>query len=641
MLKKIITFLFFFLIVFLSKTFAVSIPVEQVFTDIDKNYKYYNELQVLYDKWMIFPDNEWKLNPNKFLNRDEFVWIMMEVSCEKCISPNVSYDLFKEYNDKQIFFDISKSNKYFYCIAWADSKWYVKWYDSWTKCENWTFRDWEKPFCPNNTIILEEALAIILRASWILTNSQADIIRTQIANWQITQKLSDDVSPKNLDGSIYSFYPDFQKALDYELLEYDKNWNEKIYKMVEVVDWKLRPKNPVKKEDFIKIAYIALKSNSCSLKKEEDLWLEMQIFNKSCNENNKDSCQRANLTWIEKVFDFYWNISLPVWETITWTDSYIWRFYNKNTWEEFKRYGEYIDNYDFLVNWDYRVFLRVVSDSWKTAEVFNDINISNQDTKDNYKLSIKADPISWNSPLVVNFTSIFSWNNSSSFFWDFWDGNSSYWNNVTHIYKEPWIYTVILTVRDQNWELYESKVIIYVYDNFLFDTDKDWVLDKDDNQINTPQDKILYICTQSDIDKKLYNCKTQDTLWVYSEDKENFVIWDYDNDKINNLDDLCPTVKWLEINKWCPVFDTLCSLDKDCNQWYYCNSWVCSPKQISPNCEYSWWDLILWNIICNSCPCNNFVDFNASLRKCDVVFPAIVSPDKATIYSKWRFFQVK
>jgi len=50
MLKKIITFLFFFLIVFLSKTYAVSIPVEQVFTDIDKNYKYYNELQVLYDK---------------------------------------------------------------------------------------------------------------------------------------------------------------------------------------------------------------------------------------------------------------------------------------------------------------------------------------------------------------------------------------------------------------------------------------------------------------------------------------------------------------------------------------------------------------------------------------------------------------
>jgi hypothetical protein len=35
--------------------------------------------------------------------------------------------------------------------------------------------------------------------------------------------LSDDVSPKNLDGSVYSFYPDFLRALEYELVEIDKN----------------------------------------------------------------------------------------------------------------------------------------------------------------------------------------------------------------------------------------------------------------------------------------------------------------------------------------------------------------------------------------------------------------------------------
>jgi hypothetical protein len=57
-----------------SNTFAVyQIPIENVFSDITKDYPYYNELQTLYDKSMIFPDNEGKFNPYKLLTRDEFV----------------------------------------------------------------------------------------------------------------------------------------------------------------------------------------------------------------------------------------------------------------------------------------------------------------------------------------------------------------------------------------------------------------------------------------------------------------------------------------------------------------------------------------------------------------------------------------
>jgi hypothetical protein len=49
------------------------------------------------------------------------------------------------------------------------------------------------------------------------------LIRQGIASGEITENLSDDVGPKNLDGSVYSFYPDFLRALEYELIEYDKN----------------------------------------------------------------------------------------------------------------------------------------------------------------------------------------------------------------------------------------------------------------------------------------------------------------------------------------------------------------------------------------------------------------------------------
>jgi hypothetical protein len=58
--KKIILTLFILLFSFLSlnSVIAFSIPVENVFSDIDADYKYLNELQTLYDKGMISPDIE-------------------------------------------------------------------------------------------------------------------------------------------------------------------------------------------------------------------------------------------------------------------------------------------------------------------------------------------------------------------------------------------------------------------------------------------------------------------------------------------------------------------------------------------------------------------------------------------------------
>ena len=191
MFKKIIITFFVLLFSLFSQAlvFADSIPVENIFSDIDKDYKYLNELQELYDKWMIVPDENWKFNPNELLNRDEFVWIMMEVTCKDCIQPNTSIDLLNKYEDTQLFFDIAKTNKYYYCIADASNSWFVNWYYEWTVCEDWSVSTNEKPFCPNNTIILEEAIAIILRVSWILTNEEADKIRQNIYDWKINQNL--------------------------------------------------------------------------------------------------------------------------------------------------------------------------------------------------------------------------------------------------------------------------------------------------------------------------------------------------------------------------------------------------------------------------------------------------------------------
>ncbi|MCD5385205.1 S-layer homology domain-containing protein, partial [Candidatus Gracilibacteria bacterium] len=162
MLKKILILIitFSFLVsgyfFFGNNISAGSIKVENIFSDINSNYKYLNELQTLYDRGMISPDKDGKFNPKALLNRDEFVGILMEVTCKKCIQPNTSIDLINKYSSSQGFYDINKFNKYFYCVEDANDSGFVKGYHPGTTCENGVQRDGEKPFCPSNIIILEE-----------------------------------------------------------------------------------------------------------------------------------------------------------------------------------------------------------------------------------------------------------------------------------------------------------------------------------------------------------------------------------------------------------------------------------------------------------------------------------------------------
>lgn len=595
MLRKILLIIILCFSFFIkNQLYAVSLPVTKVFSDIKNDYKYINELQVLYDKWMIVPDSEWKFNPYKLLTRDDFVWIAMEVSCKKCIQPNVDIYFTSKYINPP-FFDVNKINKNFYCISEAKEKNFVKGYDKNYICDDKTYKSWETPFCVSNNIVLEEALAIILRMSWILTNEQAENIRQDIIAWKITEDLASDVKPKNIDWTVYSFYPDFKKALEYEVVEYDTSWNKKTYNLVEKIDNKLRPKKNITKEEFLKIAYVALKANSCQEKTEDSLALKMKIFDKICNENKKD-CDLSNLDETENIYDFTWEVWWICEKWIKEPEWYIWRFYNKNTWIEIKKYWKYIDNYKFLSSWDWRVFLRVIDNCWNTAEVYNDITIKGilKETKLNdLKISIDANPIIWTVALKVNLEWIANWWSwGYSYEWNFWDWEKWFWKTIDYIYKKTWIYKVKLKVTDKDWNIWEADVIIKV----LEEKEK----------------------------------KDSDLDWIY------------------DFEDICPLVKWLRENDWCPIYDIKCDgNDKNqCKSWYECiknNSWkyVCLPNIVPNSCDYSWWNLISWKVICNSCPCTNTLDFISAIRKCDKLFPAITSPNEKSVYSQWKIYEVK
>jgi hypothetical protein len=597
-MKKIILFMLLLISQFLfwNQTFAEKIPVENIFIDIDKNYKYYDELQTLYDKWMIFPDEDSKLNPDKLLNRDEFVWVTMEVTCKKCIIPNTDFSLLKVHYNTKTFYDVNKDNKYFYCIAESDKQSYVKWYGEWYQCIWEEAVDWKRPFCINNQIRLDEALAVVLRNSGLFTIEDNKEILTKIDSWEITKKLSDDVYARKEDWDAYTFYWYLEKSLGFELKEIDKNWEEKTYKLLEKIDNKINPWKTISKEEFLIIAYIVLKSNSCIQEEEWLLAVELNIYNEICIK--WEECDNKTFDEKEKVFDLWWN---AFWKCEKWINenSYLWKFYNFDTLEEVIKKWKYIDNYEFLGFWKWRISLYVEDNCWDFWEAYSTIFIKNDNLKNNWlSVQIEAEPIIWNVNLNVQYKSLINWNwKNYTYLWHFWDGSTSNLKKPEHTFIEPWTYTTTLIVTDENWNSGEATVVIKVldFDSCSIDEDLDLVMD---------------------------------------------------------CDDILPTVHWDELNDWAPILDNSCNIDCSCQEWYECTKnnpnvcsveWVCLPKIISLNkcLEKDYSTFIYWNSICNSCPCNYSLDFVSVIRKCDLVFPAITSLDSTQIYSKWNIYQIK
>lgn len=606
---KILKVLFLVIYLCLFKfVFAVSTPVETVFSDINKSYKYYYELQDLYDKMAVYPDENGKFDPYKLLTRDEFVSISLEVSCKKCTRPNTEIEYINTYSDNDPFFDVEKTSKYFYCIALADDKNYVKWYDKDYTCENWVYKIWERPFCPANNITLEEALAVILRNSNLFTIWDNALVIQDIKDWKITWNLSSDVSPKNTDWSPYTFYWYLKKALDYSIEDYDNLWNKKVYKLLELQDWKIYPKKLVTKEDFLKMAYIALKSNSCKEDFNNNLAVNIWIFDKSCTSYDA-KCNTISPDANETVYDFkawYW------WQCQEWVsdpDWYVWKFYNTDTWYEIIKTWKYIDNYNFLSKWNWKITLRITdkcNNIWESeSSVFIEDNNNDDNSSDVWKgltVWIDAIPIIWPKALRVDLKSIVIWWSwKYTYEWSLWNWDNDNWKDVRYIYREVWLYKVALHVVDSEWRNWNASVNIIVLDwvNTDTDSDDDWVPD--------------YI-------------------------------------------DLCPVVIWTTLNNWCPILDNICWTNCSCPNWYVCNvkdwklcsiKWVCLPDtdslhdSISDCMQLHWLNNIFWNVSCNSCPCSNSLDFLSQLRKCDLLFPAITSPDSKKIYSKWEFYEIK
>jgi len=252
--------------------------------------------------------------------------------------------------------------------------------------------------------------------------------------------------------------------------------------------------------------------------------------------------------------------------------------------------------------------------------------------------------------------------------WDFGDGATGSWQTVNHTY-EPWIYEADLVVTDSTWEEQASTVIVTVDDDGTIT-----VVDEPDNLIvNIEVDTLIWFedlivwvqwvvvgwvwpyiyewdFWDGNTDSGVNLDHIYDTPWVYEiilmvTDAE-WNIWestvliqvlewdscdkDSDGDGIVDCEDKCPSIVGVEGNLWCPILDDGSIQIADIS------------STIQGSCIYNTSSAkIVWNAVCNSCPCENFVDFLADIRACDIIFPAITSPDASTIYSKWKSLQIR
>ena len=920
MFQKILLFITFFF--FLYNTTFANQKIEDVFTDINSNYKYLSELQLLYNKGIIKPNLHNKFKPYELLTREEFVWILMETNCEQCIKPNTHFDLIQKFKDSNVYYDVNNNSNYNYCIQSADNKWYIQWYREWTTCENGVTKSWEIPFCPYNTIIFEEALAIVMRAWNILSQQQANNFINSIYNWNSYPELSDDVKPKNNDESIYDFYPYFYKADEFKIVEYN-NIGEKIeYSLIEKKSNKYYPKKSINREEFLKLAVFSLKNSNCIAPSNWDISGKINIYDGETCESWDDACNDENDFDANNPIDLVWEITTSCALGFSDETSYKWVIHNITTNTEVTQTGKFLDNHIFTKVWKYKIDLYItdlcnnaskisknISISWNTSDEFsaainkeytntltvdfsslvewntgeynyiwdfgdgnrsneknpshtydetwiydvtltvidknwiekqipttvnfidNDFNVAistevttiwSTDFTQLYGLTNSDNPnltYSWdlgdgntsneqnplhnyapwtytviltvtdqhgNEKQVTTIITISDWNftvNASvdtqevngwlqadftplvdwwvwpfTYNWDLWDGTTSTEENPSHIYTEPWMYTVELIVTDSEWNT-QSTYTQVIYSNWTLDTQIDtipqdtneyifnpsvewWVwpftyiwdlwdgtisteenpsheyqedgtytvnlITTDSNGlISSSQTTIVVISNQtSDLNISVSAepitwpgplvsnlwVKTQWGTWpfIYTWDfwdgnsaswkdvshtffepgtytvivtvvdanwverNETIIItvtpWisniDTDQDGILDRDDKCPEIFWEVQNDWCPIFEEICNSDNDCNENSKCgiNSKgisTCIPISIKNNCEYNGESTVFWNVICNTCPCQNTLDFNATLRNCDVVFPAITSPDWTEIFSKGNYYQIK
>lgn len=117
---------------------------------------------------------------------------------------------------------------------------------------------------------------------------------------------------------------------------------------------------------------------------------------------------------------------------------------------------------------------------------------------------------------------------------------------------------------------------------------------------------------------------------------------DLDGDGLMNADDSCPLVFGPASNRGCPSVTEFSSTSN--SSVFGIGGSSLSLEGVGGKCLYSYAapkGAIFGKASCSSCPCAYDVDFLSDARRCDVLFPAILSQDKKTVFGRGSIYELR
>lgn len=218
----------------LGTAFASALP----FSDVKETDVYYNDLKTLYERGIVLESSTGKFFPDALMNRDEFVSIIVGITCKRCLMP--TFDDILKYTSLP-FVDFERTNINFYCVSYAKEQKIIEGYvvngSGTSTCQDGTSFN-QTPFCANNKITRIEAAAVLLR--------QAGLWNNDLNTSTFTHRLTiNDVND--------SWYGYAQKAIDAEIITLG-------------VDGRIRPDEFISKKEFVMMAGKIFTVNLCSIK---------------------------------------------------------------------------------------------------------------------------------------------------------------------------------------------------------------------------------------------------------------------------------------------------------------------------------------------------------------------------------------
>ncbi len=623
----------FVLFSFVSSVAAADFP----FVDVPIWSPYYSAVKTLFDNSVIVDDGSHKFRPDEKIERDAFVGFLLWASCNTCINPTI-----EEIAAAQVspFPDILKENPYYYCIAKAANEKIISAFpldqNGKVNCEDGKTLS-EPAFCQSNKITR------ILAAGTLLQ-------KANLWNDQLNQQFQKNLTINDVSNYWYGYA---QKAIEVGIL-----WL--------TMDGKVLPDEFISRWEFATMASKILEYNQCApAKSDNTLWSSIEI-------TDSDGKPLSEVVFAQNT-----SFSLKAKTNDTTNSAFLWKAIDRVTWKIVSENGPILESSKLGV-WSWFIALRVYDKqtkdkisqaalsltlwdggSWYTGIATLTSQVWDKDDATIASIlypamKLTANPGSPWAGTSVSFTPNALWEGKLNFVWDFWDGtrkNTTVASGTTpadnakvdHTYTTPWIYVVRVLMIDSNGKSVLSTASIQVSGNI--DTDSDGIEDSIDVCPKIKWDATSKGCP--DFATNLYTAwgflssnttkntsgNTSNTSISASVSTNNTnqntsifsSISDTDNDTITDDVDACPTISGDSSNSGCPpVWSFLWKIESN----------GCAMDQIGSK---GW---IIIEPICEVCPCPTSVSLGSTLRRCDIIFPAILSKDFLSIYSRWPLYQI-